>query len=95
MDIQLKKDVAQRLERSIQRYCAETMDFEMGELKAALFLKFCLEEIGPSVYNLAIADAQAYFQEKVSDLENTCFAKEFNHWKEHPKPAQRRAGFRP
>jgi uncharacterized protein (DUF2164 family) len=95
MDIQLKKDVAKRLEASIQRYCAETMGFEVGELKAALFLKFCLEEIGPSVYNLAIADAQAYFQEKVSDLENTCFSKEFNHWKERVKPVPRRAGFRP
>jgi uncharacterized protein (DUF2164 family) len=95
MDIQLKKDVEKRMEASIQRYCSEAMGFEVGELKAALFLKFCLEEIGPSVYNLAIADAQAYFQEKVSDLENTCFAKEFNHWKERVKPAPRRAGFRP
>ena len=95
MDIQLKKDVAKRLELSIQRYCAETMDLEVGELKAALFLKFCLEEIGPSIYNLAIADAQAYFQEKVADLENTCFAKEFNHWKERTRQVPRRAGFRP
>jgi len=95
MDIELKKDVAKRLELSIQRYLTENLDVEVGELKAALFLKFCLEEIGPSVYNLAISDAQAYFQEKVSDLENTCFAKEFNHWKERAKPAPRRAGFRP
>ena len=96
MDIKLRKDVEKRLEASIQRYCAETMGFEVGELKAALFLKFCLEEIGPSVYNLAISDAQAYFQGKVSDLENTCFAKEFNHWKERSRlPAPRRAGFRP
>ena len=96
MDIELKKDVAKRLELSIQRYLTENLDVEVGELKAALFLKFCLEEIGPSVYNLAISDAQAYFQEKVSDLENTCFAKEFNHWKERSRPAApRRAGFRP
>ena len=96
MDIQLRKDVEKRMEASIQRYCSETMGIEVGELKAALFLKFCLEEIAPSVYNLAIADAQAFFQEKAADLENTCFAKEFGHWKERGKsPAPRRAGFRP
>jgi uncharacterized protein (DUF2164 family) len=96
MDIQLRKDVEKRMEASIQRYCSETMGIEVGELKAALFLKFCLEEIAPSVYNLAIADAQAFFQEKVADLENTCFAKEFAHWKERGRPpAPRRAGFRP
>ncbi|MDR3672839.1 MAG: DUF2164 domain-containing protein [Holophaga sp.] len=95
MEIQLRKDVEKRLEASIQRYCAEAMGMAVGELKAALFLKFCLEEIGPSVYNLAIADAQAFFQEKVADLENTCFAKEFNHWKERPRQVPRRAGFRP
>jgi uncharacterized protein (DUF2164 family) len=96
MEIQLRKDVEKRMEASIQRYCAETLGIEVGELKAALFLKFCLEEIGPSVYNLAIADAQAFFQEKVADLENTCFVTEFTHWKERGKsPAPRRAGFRP
>jgi uncharacterized protein (DUF2164 family) len=96
MEIQLRKEVEKRLEASIQRYCAETMGFEVGELKARLFLKFCLEEIGPSVYNLAIADAQAYFQEKAADLENTCFVQEFAHWKEKAKPAvPRRAGCRP
>ena len=95
MEIELRKDVEKRLEASIQRYCAETMGIEVGELKARLFLKFCLEEIGPSVYNLAIADAQGYFQEKVADLENTCFVQEFAHWKERNKAVPRRAGFRP
>ena len=80
MEIQLKKDVEKRLEASIQRYCAETMGIEVGELKARLFLKFCLEEIAPTVYNRAIADAQGYFQERALDLENVCFAQEFGYW---------------
>ena len=96
MEIQLKKDLEKQLVASVQRYCAEDLGLEVGELKAGLFLKFCLAEIGPSVYNQAISDAQAYFQEKVADLENTCFAQEFAHWKERTKPAApRRAGFRP
>jgi len=74
------------------------MGLELADLQASLFLKFCLAEIGPSVYNQAIADAQGYFQEKAADLENTCFAQEFSYWKPKPaaKPAApRRAGFRP
>ena len=96
MDIQLKKDTEKRLLTSIRRYCSESLGLEVGDLQASLFLKFCLEEIGPSVYNQAISDAQGYFQEKVADLENTCFAQESGHWKPNAKPAPaRRAGFRP
>ncbi len=96
MDIQLKKDVEKRLVTSIQRYCTEAMGLDLAELQASLFLKFCLAEIGPSVYNQAIADAQGYFQEKTADLENTCFAQEFGYWKPGSRPAApRRAGFRP
>jgi uncharacterized protein (DUF2164 family) len=80
MDIQLPKDTEQKLIHSVQRYMAENFGEEIGELKASLLLKFCLEEIAPSVYNRAIADAQGYFQERTLDLENVCFAQEFGYW---------------
>jgi uncharacterized protein (DUF2164 family) len=80
MDIKLPKDTEQKLVRSIQRYIAEHFGEDIGELKASLFLKFCLEEIAPTVYNRAIADAQGYFQERAMDLENVCFAQEFGYW---------------
>jgi uncharacterized protein (DUF2164 family) len=80
MDIKLPKDTEQKLTHSIQRYLGEHLGEDIGELKASLFLKFCLEEIAPSVYNQAIAEAQAYFQERAADLENVCFAQEFGFW---------------
>jgi uncharacterized protein (DUF2164 family) len=43
-------------------------------LGAGVFLRFCLKEIGPAIYNQAIAGAQACLQERVTDLENICFA---------------------
>ena len=95
MDIQLPKHVEQKLTASIQRYMSENFSEEIGELKAAIFLKFFLEEIDPSVYNLAIADAQGYFQERVADLENVCFAQEFGFWnKGAKKTATRRPDFK-
>ncbi len=80
MDIKLHKDTEHKLIRSIQRYMTENFGDDIGELKAALFLKYCMEEIAPTVYNRAIADAQAYFQERAMDLENICFAQEFGYW---------------
>ena len=53
---------------------------EVGDLKAKLLLDFFLGEIGPIVYNSAIADAQAYFQGKVADLEGSCYEAEFGYW---------------
>jgi len=80
MDPKLPKDLEQRLTASIRRYLKENFNEDVGDLKASLFLTFCMEEIAPSVYNLAIAEAQTYLQEKVADLENVCFASEEGYW---------------
>jgi len=91
MEIKLKKEVEQTLIESIRRYVSENMENEIGELQATLFLQYCLEEIGPCIYNSAVADAQRYLQEKVSDLENACYAPEFGYWsKQMKKTASRR-----
>ena len=80
MEIKLTKDVELRLAASIQRYLKENFDEDAGELKASLFLRFCIEEVGPAIYHQAIADAQAYFSERVADLENVCFVQEGTYW---------------
>jgi uncharacterized protein (DUF2164 family) len=81
MTIKLKKEVEERLISSIQRYVSENMDEKIGELKARLFLDFCVQEIGASIYNQAITDAQAYMTNQVSDMEGTCYEVEFAYWK--------------
>jgi uncharacterized protein (DUF2164 family) len=90
MDVKLSKPTEQKLTASIQRYMSETFGEELGELKAGLFLKFFLEEIAPSVYNQAISDAQGYMQERVTDLENVCFAQEFGFWNKGTKKSVQR-----
>ena len=85
MDIELSKEIEQALNTSIRRYVSENMENDIGELQASLFLRYCLEEIGPCVYNAAIADAQRYMQEKVSDLEHACYAHEFGYWSKRDK----------
>ena len=81
MAIKLERDAEQRALASIKHYFTENMDEEVGDLKAKLLLDFFLGEIGPAVYNGAIADAQAYFQGKVADLEGSCYEAEFSYWR--------------
>jgi uncharacterized protein (DUF2164 family) len=57
-----------------------SVGFAVGDLKARLLLEYCLEEIGPSIYNQAIADAQSYFTGRVADLEGVCHEEEFGFW---------------
>jgi len=85
MPITLSPEVTKQLHGSIKRYAAEYLEQEIGDLKAGMLLDFCLQEIGPTIYNLAIADAQKYFQERVIDLEGVCYEKEFGYWTRAPR----------
>lgn len=80
MNIELPPASATRSVASIRRYFDESLDLEMGELKARMILDFFLAEIAPSVYNLAIADVQADMRDRVADLEGACSREEFSHW---------------
>lgn len=81
MAIKLSDETSQRVISSIKRYASENLEEEIGDLKARLMLDFFLEEIGPSVYNRAIADAQAHMLERVGDLDGSCYEPEFGYWK--------------
>ena len=81
MAIEIPKKSRERMILSIRRFFSENLDQEIGELKASLLLDFCLREIGPSIYNRAIADAQVLMRDRVSDLEGDCFEPEFGFWK--------------
>ena len=76
MNIKLSKERRQELIGSIKGYFLEQHDEEIGDLKAGLLLDFFLELTGPSVYNQAVKDAQAYFQQKVEDLDGVCYLPE-------------------
>jgi uncharacterized protein (DUF2164 family) len=81
MPIALPQDTETFLLGSLQRYARENLDLELGDLQAKLLLGFVLKEVGPSVYNQAIADAQATLQEKVNDLSLDRYEAEFTYWK--------------
>jgi uncharacterized protein (DUF2164 family) len=80
MTIELSKEGRAEAIASLKRYFDENMPEPLGDLPAGLLLNFFLEEIGPAIYNKAIADAQQRFQQRVLDLSGELFADEFQYW---------------
>jgi uncharacterized protein (DUF2164 family) len=80
MTLKLADDTEKRLVGSIKRFFEQEMDEPIGELKALRVLDFFVREMAPSVYNQAVADAQAYFADRVADLSGSTYEAEFDYW---------------
>jgi uncharacterized protein (DUF2164 family) len=80
MPIAFDKEATDRALSSLRRYCSEELDVELRELPATLFLQFILEELGPTIYNQALSDAQSFVADRVADLEDACHQPEFGYW---------------
>lgn len=78
--IELPKQTWKDAIASIQRYFEENLPEPIGELPAGLLLNFFLEEIGPVVYNQAVADAQTRMMQRVGDLNGELFGDELQYW---------------
>jgi uncharacterized protein (DUF2164 family) len=79
-EIEISKQARADAIASLRRYFEENMPEPIGDLPAGLLLNFILEEIGPTIYNQAISDAQTRMQQRVSDLTGELYANEFQHW---------------
>jgi len=78
--ITIPDEARKRALGSIKRYFIENMEQEIGDLKAGLLLTYFVEELGPTIYNQAIADARAFFEERATDLDGVCYQTEFPFW---------------
>lgn len=81
MPITLPKDTEARLVNSVKQYLAQELEADVGDLKASFFLAYILQEIGPVIYNQAVADVQAHLHEKITDLDTAVFEPEIGYWK--------------
>jgi len=81
MTINLNSETEKYLLGSIKQFFAQELDDEIGDLKAGLVLDFCIREIGPSIYNQAIKDAQESIGDVLSDLDAVRYEPEFSFWK--------------
>ena len=90
MTIEISNDATQAAIVSIQRYFAENMDEEIGNLAAGALLGFFLKVVGPLVYNKAVADAQARLQAQVMELDVEVYEEAFQYWLKPGRPGKRR-----
>ena len=75
-DVKFSGDARERMLRGTQRFLAEALDLEVGELAATRVLDFFVRELGAPVYNQAIQDARAFLQGKLDDLEGEFYEPE-------------------
>jgi uncharacterized protein (DUF2164 family) len=85
MTIELSREARQEAVQSIERYFLEHMDEKIGNIAAGGLLSFFLEEIGPAVYNKAVADVQERLQMRVSELDIEIHEDEFQYWRKFDK----------
>lgn len=85
MTIELNKDARKEAIASIERYFQQNMEQKIGNVAAGELLGFMLEEIGPSIYNQAVADVQERLQARVAELDFEIHEEEFAYWRKYDK----------
>lgn len=90
MTIALNKDARKDAIASIERYFQENMDERIGNIAAGALLGFFLEEIGPTIYNQAVADVQERLQARVMELDIEIHEDEFPYWRKFDREVKGR-----
>ena len=88
MAIEISKEARNEAIASIQRYFDEHMEERIGNIAAGGLLGFFLEEIGPVVYNQAVAEVQERMQMRVSELDIELHEDAFAYWRKRSKAAK-------
>ena len=90
MPIELAKPARQQAIESIERYFREHLDQPIGNIAAGGLLGFFLEEIGPLVYNQAVADVQERLQMRIAELDIEVHEDEFGYWRKFDAKAKKK-----
>jgi uncharacterized protein (DUF2164 family) len=85
MTLELPREARDQAVASIQRYFEENMEERIGNIAAGGLLGYFLEEIGPLVYNKAVADVQERLQMRVAELDIDIHEDEFQYWRKYDK----------
>ena len=89
MPIELSKEVKKEAITSIERYFQENRAEKIGNIAAGALLGYFLEELGPLVYNQAVADVQERLQMRVSELDIEIHEDEFQYWRKFDRLKKR------
>ena len=66
--IELGNDLKQDAIGAIKRFFQQERDEELSDFQAATILEFILAEVGPHIYNQALADAHTLMSKEIEEL---------------------------
>ena len=90
MTIELSKEARKEAISSIERYFAENMEEKIGNIAAGGLLGYFLEELGPLVYNKAVADVQERLQARIAEIDIEIYEEEFQYWRKFDRQKKSR-----
>ena len=90
MSIELSDEERQRAVESLMRYAAEHLDERMGNIAASGLLGFFVDEIGPLIYNRAVADVQNALLARVQEVDIEVHEDAFTYWQKADRPRKTR-----
>jgi uncharacterized protein (DUF2164 family) len=81
MTIEISAEQRKEAIASIERYFRENTDEKIGNIAAGALLGYFLEELGPIVYNQAVAAVQERLQARVMEVDIEVHEDEFQYWR--------------
>lgn len=81
MTIEISREARKEAIESIQQYFQENLEGKIGNLAADALLDYFLEELGPLVYNKAVADVQDRLQTRIMEVDIEVHEDEFQYWR--------------
>lgn len=90
MAIEISKEARKEAIASIERYFEANMEERIGNIAAGALLNYFLEEIGPLVYNQAVAEVQERLQARIAELDIEVHEDEFQYSRKQGSPRKGR-----
>jgi uncharacterized protein (DUF2164 family) len=90
MAIEISKEARKEAIASIERYFEANMEERIGNIAAGALLNYFLEEIGPLVYNQAVAEVQERLQARIAELDIEVHEDEFQYTRKQASPRKGR-----
>lgn len=84
MSTELSREERAQAISSLERYFAQEFDQRLGNIAAGALLNYFLEELGPLVYNRAVAQVQERLQQQVQDLDIELHQDGLQYWRKRP-----------
>jgi uncharacterized protein (DUF2164 family) len=80
MPLQLPDPAKTEALASLERWLAEHLDEPVGNITTRALLAFVVEEIGPLLYNQAVADVQERLMSRLQEIDIEVHEDEFPYW---------------